>query len=387
MSGRLDVMTAIAEADAYNRQSEAGDLQERAHAAHRDSTDPVAVVSEPSAVTAEKEPVDEPTGTAELPETGDAREQARQEIRDRAAAGLPELSGKTLGKMFGYSERWGRDRIGEVRRSGPAASSVAVAGRVDQDAASTAANQGTETTPIPAAETAVVVRPVAAESARRPAGAKGFYAVALLSIGVSVDTSWRFFEQRLGITDSWERVALFSVMEAALVACGWAMRGGVRQNGRPGPARLVAWALTAFAAFAALSLSGPVAGTARVLLGPVLGLVMLHLALGIEIRAARQRTTTWARVGRELRERLLSLLGLGDDHRDALARTRDRAALRAAKLAIASPWTPRRKARLRKALHASHVAHDPAQRDRMLRELGVLQHADKLASTTQSAPW
>ncbi|MFD5829779.1 hypothetical protein [Lentzea sp. NPDC060358] len=239
---------------------------------------------------------------------------------------------------------------------------------------------------VPAREAVPDEAPAPAD-APKPHGAAGFYAVALLSIGVSVDTSWRFFEQRLGISDTWERVALFSVMEAALVACGWAMRGGVRQNGRPGPARLVAWALTAFAAFAALSLSGPVAGTARVLLGPVLGLVMLHLALGIEIRAARRRTTTWARVGRELRERLLSLLGLGDDHRDALARTRDRAALRAAKLAIASRWTPWRKARLRKALHASHVAHDPAQRDRMLRELGVLQHADKLAETTQPAPW
>ena len=221
----------------------------------------------------------------------------------------------------------------------------------------------------------------------KPAGAKGFYVVALMSIGVSVDTSWRFFEQRLGITDVVERVVLFSVMEAALIACGWAMRGGVRRDGRPGPARLVAWGLTAFAAFAALSLSGPVAGIARVLLGPVLGLVMLHLALGIEIRASRQRTTTWARVGRELRERLLSLLGLGDDHRDALARTRDRAALRAAKLALASRWTPFRTRRLRKALHASHVAHDPAQKDKMLRELGVLQHADKLAETTQPSPW
>ncbi|WP_156213583.1 hypothetical protein [Lentzea aerocolonigenes] len=221
----------------------------------------------------------------------------------------------------------------------------------------------------------------------KPAGAKGFYLVALMSIGVSVDTSWRFFEQRLGITDVTERIVLFSVMEAALIACGWAMRGGVRRDGRPGPARLVAWGLTAFAAFAAFSLSGPVAGTARVLLGPVLGLVMLHLALGIEIRASRQRTTTWARVGRELRERFLSLLGLGDDGRDALARTRDRAALRAAKLALASRWTPFRTSRLRKALHASHVAHDPAQKDRMLKELGVLQHAQKLAETTQPSPW
>ncbi len=238
--------------------------------------------------------------------------------------------------------------------------------------------------PAAAAPTPAALTPAAPV---KPAGAKGFYAVALMSIGVSVDTSWRFFEQRLGITDVVERVVLFSVMEAALVACGWAMRGGVRRDGRPGPARLVAWGLTAFAAFAAFSLSGPVAGTARVLLGPVLGLVMLHLALGIEIRASRQRTTTWARVGRELRERVLSLLGLGDDHRDALARTRDRAALRAAKLALASRWTPFRTARLRKALHASHVAHDPAQKDRMLRELGVLQHAQKLAETTQPSPW
>ncbi|MEV6235314.1 hypothetical protein [Lentzea sp. NPDC051838] len=225
------------------------------------------------------------------------------------------------------------------------------------------------------------------EEPGKPAGAKGFYLVALMSIGVSVDTSWRFFEQRLGITDFVERVVLFSVMEAALIACGWAMRGGVRRDGRPGPARLVAWGLTAFAAFAAFSLSGPVAGTARVLLGPVLGLVMLHLALGIEIRASRQRTTTWARVGRELRERFLSLLGLGDDGRDALARTRDRAALRAAKLALAGRWTPFRTSRLRKALHASHVAHDAKQKDKMLRELGVLQHAQKLAETTQPSPW
>jgi hypothetical protein len=248
------------------------------------------------------------------------------------------------------------------------------------------AEDGGETVEQPAEQHLEPPAELAAEPSK-PAGAKGFYAVAVLSIGVSVDTSWRFFEQRLGITDVPERIVLFSVMEAALIACGWAMRGGVRRDGRPGPARLVAWALTAFAAFAALSLSGPIAGTARVLLGPVLGLVMLHLALGIEIRASRQRTTTWARVGRELRERLLSLFGLGNDHRDALARTRDRAALRAAKLALAGRWTPFRTSRLRKALHASHVAHDPAQRARMLRELGVLQHANKLAETTQPSPW
>ncbi|SEQ90695.1 hypothetical protein SAMN05216188_106162 [Lentzea xinjiangensis] len=281
------------------------------------------------------------------------------------------------GRAGGTGVRLAPELIAELGGTGQAAAPLtpqlsAGPGEADHD------TRRTDARPVPAP---------APPAEREPAGAKGFYAVALLSIGVSVDTSWRFFEQRLGITETWERVVLFSVMEAALVACGWAMRAGVRQDGRPGPARLVAWALTAFAAFSALSLSGPVAGTARVLLGPVLGLVMLHLALGIEIRASRQRTTTWARVGRELRERVLSVLGLGDDHRDALARTRDRAALRAAKLALAGRWTPLRKSRLRKALHVSHVAHDPVQRDRMLRELGVLQHAEKLAEVTRPAPW
>lgn len=337
------------------------------------------------------------------------REVARQAYRESVERGEP-MSSTALAELSDRSRTWARVRINEVRAvTGMPPTDVDLADvdeAADQDPAChlvttapeavvEAAQPNRVETPMVAADeqgwelspTPGMPQPRSACAAAEPAGAKGFYVVALLSIGVSVDTSWRFFEQRLGITDTWERVALFSVMEAALVACGWAMRGGVRRDGRPGPARLVAWALTAFAAFAALTLSGPVAGTARVLLGPVLGLVMLHLALGIEIRASRQRTTTWARVGRELRERLLSLLGLGDDHRDALARTRDRAALRAAKLALAGRWTPFRTSRLRKALHASYVAHDLAQRDRMLRELGVLQHAKKLASTTQPTPW
>ncbi|MGZ3141894.1 hypothetical protein ACVDFE_07825 [Lentzea chajnantorensis] len=82
----------------------------------------------------------------------DAREQARQVIRDRAAAGMPELSGKRLGAMFERGERWGRDRIAEVRRSEPAAQPVAAAEDVPDEAAPEAADSAPEEAPAPAAE-------------------------------------------------------------------------------------------------------------------------------------------------------------------------------------------------------------------------------------------
>ena len=137
MSSKLGVLTAIAEADAYDREK-AEDI--RADFIARG----ILVPNAEAARAAVSE--DEQGGTAEASETTDVRDRARQEIRSRAAAGLPELSGKQIGKLFGFSERWGRDRIAEVRRSEPAASPVAAAASLDVDAASSAAN----TAPIPA---------------------------------------------------------------------------------------------------------------------------------------------------------------------------------------------------------------------------------------------
>ncbi|MFC0108283.1 hypothetical protein [Kibdelosporangium aridum] len=231
-------------------------------------------------------------------------------------------------------------------------------------------------------------RPDASSGRHGPAGARGFYVVAAMSLAVSVDTSWRFFGERLDITAIWERAIMFAVVEVALIACGYAMRAGVQSvTGRPGPARLVAWMLCGLSAYMALDLSGPIEGLARVALGPILGLVMLHLALGIEIRhGASARVTTWAKVGRELRERVLSRLGLADDQRDALARTRDRAAGRVAHLSLA-PWVVFRGTRLRRAVRASNAAHDPAMRDRMLAELAAVRHLRDLAELDQPSPW
>ncbi|GAA4663927.1 hypothetical protein [Amycolatopsis dongchuanensis] len=246
--------------------------------------------------------------------------------------------------------------------------------------------------PAPAPEPApqpVQVTEVAATTKRKaPEGSRGFYLVAFMSLLVSVDTSWRFFGDKLGITNVYERGAMFAVVEVALIACGFAMRAGIRSSsGKPGPARLILWALCAASGYMAFDLAGPVSGLARVTLGPVLGVVMLHLALGIELRHSRTRPSTWSRVSRELKERFLSRLGLGDDERDALARTRDRAARRAAHLARASWFTPFRKTRLDRALRSANVAHDERMRGRLMAELAAVQHADELRRLDLASPW
>jgi hypothetical protein len=221
----------------------------------------------------------------------------------------------------------------------------------------------------------------------KPDGAFGFYLTAVLALVVSVDTSWRFFEHKLGITNLWERAVMFAVLEVALIACGYGMRANVIRHGRPGAPRLFAWLLCGMAGYMAWQLSGLATGIARVALGPVLGLVMLHLALGIEVRARRgTSTTTWARLGRELRERMLSWFGLGDDERDAIARTRDRAARRVVRLSLGT-LVPFRSARVARNVRKSNVSHDDEARARMLTELATVRHAAELADLDQPSPW
>lgn len=217
-------------------------------------------------------------------------------------------------------------------------------------------------------------------------GSRGFYIAAFFCTLMSIDTSWRFVGAVLHINWLPERIAMFAVLEISFVACAVGMRANVREHGRPGAPRLLAWGLCALAAVMAWQLSGFWDGMARIGLGPVLGLVMLHLALGIERRATSNRTTTGARILRELRERFLSRFGLADDERDALARTRDRAARRAARLAL-SRWALFRHARLDRALRHGDIAHDAVMRGRMLAELAIFRHASQLRDLPQPSPW
>lgn len=223
------------------------------------------------------------------------------------------------------------------------------------------------------------------ENGTKSTGAPLFYLGAFVTTLVSIDTSWRFFGERLHITYIPERIAMFAVIELILLACGIAMRGNVRRGDSPGPARWLAWALCGAAGYMAFDLAGPVEGTARVVLGPVLAVVCVHLALGIEIKVRRgQRSSTMARIGRELRERALSRLGLADDQRDALVRTRDRAAGRAAW--IATSRNPNRRA-LARAVRKSGAALDGTMRARLVDEVAALSNLDDLVSAVRPSPW
>lgn len=214
------------------------------------------------------------------------------------------------------------------------------------------------------------------------------YFVALASLTVSLNTSWRFFAEVLHIPTAYgERYIMFTVAEMALVVSGAGMAANVRRTGRPGSFRLVVWGMCAVSAYMAWKMSNFEEGLGRVILGPLLGTIMLHLALGLELRTRHHRTGVLARVGHEMRERLLSRLGLADDERDALQRTRDRAAFRAAQLSLPRRWRWSREARLQRALLAANVADDAHMRDRMLARLSVLRHAHELTTHDQYSPW
>jgi hypothetical protein len=217
-----------------------------------------------------------------------------------------------------------------------------------------------------------------------PAGTLMYYVAAAACMAVSLNTSYRVFGEILDIKGL-ERVSMFAAAEIFLLAAALGMRASVLKDGTPGIHRPTAWALVGLTTWGAFLVGGPLGGSIRSGL-MIFGLIAFHNALGIEIRSRReQRTDLWARVARELRERVLSRLGLADDQRDALARTRDRNARKAAYLSL--PKDQRGPRRLTKALQRSNVAHDPTVMRQMLAELAMLNHANKLRSIQQPPPW
>ncbi|MER7487957.1 hypothetical protein ABTY20_19025 [Streptomyces sp. NPDC126497] len=166
---------------------------------------------------------------------------------------------------------------------------------------------------------------------RTRAATCGLLVPAALSLAMSADTSYRFLETALQITNETERMILCGVAEAAIIALtvyAWATR-------TKGPAYL-AYAAVLVQAIPAFQVSGSVGGPVRVVLGPVLLAVLLHLLLGLELRMSGEKSTgLLASALRELRERLTAFLGIGRRGADSAAIARSRAADRAVDLADA----------------------------------------------------
>jgi hypothetical protein len=222
---------------------------------------------------------------------------------------------------------------------------------------------------------------------------------ALVSTAYSADTSWNFARDHLGMTSSTERGVMFSAAEIGLFSMALMARQNLRTQGAPGTPGVLVWVVTAVMVIPAYSESGIVAGTVRAFVGPVMAALLWHLAMGIELRHATgdDSQSLPAVLARELRERLLSWMGLAVRGRDAEQITRDRwtriATRRAALLADleAAGARTRQLGRARRRLAAAVDRTDagvlPEQRAVLLDRIAAYRHAAGLASVDLPSPW
>ncbi|MFD4119657.1 hypothetical protein ACFWSJ_40210, partial [Streptomyces niveus] len=241
-----------------------------------------------------------------------------------------------------------------------------------------------------------------AREQRRP-GSPAVKVAALAAVGCtaySADTSWRFAADYLDMAGTVERAAMFGAAELALFATALMARQNLNTQGTPGLPGSLVWVITGVQIIPAYAESGPVGGTVRAFVGPVMAAMLWHLAMGIELRLHKPDAASHsllASLGREARERLLSRLGIAARDRDAAQITRDRATTRAVtlatRLANRTPaqrqgWRGRRLTRrLSKALGRAAVGTDPAQRALLLDQLAARRHAHTLATVPLPSPW
>lgn len=177
----------------------------------------------------------------------------------------------------------------------------------------------------------------------------GLLVPAALGLAMSASTSFRFAGVRLGITDLAERLTLCGTAEAAIVALtlhAWGTRSKV--------SAWLAYCLVGVQAIPAFSVSGGAGGLVRIVLGPVLLALCLHLLLGLELKFSGEKSTgLLATAGRELRERLVARLGIGRRGADSAAIARSRAADRAVQLASGRKLGKRAATRLAVAIDSA----------------------------------
>ncbi|MFP8903879.1 hypothetical protein [Streptomyces atacamensis] len=241
---------------------------------------------------------------------------------------------------------------------------------------------------------------------RRPQKRPGSPAVKVAAVAAlgctaySADTSWRFAADYLDMAGTAERAAMFGAAELALFATALMARQNLAAQGAPGLPGTLVWVITGVQVIPAYAESGPVGGTVRAFVGPIMAAMLWHLAMGIELRLRTPGAASHgliATLGREARERLLSRLGIAARDRDAAQITRDRATARAvalaARLAERTPkqrqgWRGRRLTRrLSKAIGKASVGTDPAQRAELLDQLAARRHALALATVPLPSPW
>ncbi|MEV0441831.1 hypothetical protein AB0I84_05970 [Streptomyces spectabilis] len=232
----------------------------------------------------------------------------------------------------------------------------------------------------------------------RRAGGPVFTAAlgALVCTVYTADTSWRFAEHHLGMVDRSERVIMFAAGEVALLACAVMARANKRATatddtaGTPGVPGVLVWCITSVQIIPAFTESGLWGGLVRAVFGPVMAGLLWHLAMGLEIRITRPEALSTglpAQIAHELRERLLSYLGLATRNRTAEQISRDRASARTVRLASRRRLGPWGKARLAAAVTRSRAAVDSDRRHTLMQDLAGRRSADELRTVPVTSPW
>ncbi|MFE4697175.1 hypothetical protein ACFRIC_08795 [Streptomyces sp. NPDC056738] len=243
----------------------------------------------------------------------------------------------------------------------------------------------------------LAARTVRKTTTRPPAAVLVAALGALVCTAYSGDTSWGFARDRLGMTAVEERSVMFLAAELALFSCALMARQNLRTQGAPGTPGMLVWFITGVQVIPAYAESGIVGGTVRAVVGPVMAALLWHLAMGIELRHAKPGADSGslpALLARELRERLLSRLGLAVRDRTAEQISRDRWTVKAvglaAKLADTSPGgrgRARLSRRLSVAVGKAQAGASAEQRAKLLDLLAARRHAASLATMDLASPW
>ncbi|MEV0963283.1 hypothetical protein AB0J25_11955 [Streptomyces sp. NPDC049910] len=228
-------------------------------------------------------------------------------------------------------------------------------------------------------------------AADRPPAAVVMAAVAAAGCtAYSADTSWAYARDHLGMTSTTERAAMFAAAEIALFATALMARQNLRTAGAPGTPGVLVWVITGVQIIPAYAESGVWGGTVRAFVGPILAALLWHLAMGIELRHSRPGADSQslpALLARELRERLLSRLGLSVRDRTAEQISRDRAMARAVRLASRPRLRGWGRRRLAAAVARARVGTDGEARHRLLRDLAARRTSGELATVPLASPW
>ncbi|MFP8906164.1 hypothetical protein [Streptomyces atacamensis] len=223
----------------------------------------------------------------------------------------------------------------------------------------------------------------------------------IVCTSVSLNTSFRFTKDGLGMTGEAERILSCAAFEALIAMCVLGARERLSSEAKsPGWYGSAVWVLAALSAVPAWHEGGGLtAGTiVRIIIGSFGSALAAHSALGLELRhrTGDESQSPMAQIARDLRERLMARLGLSHRNRTAQQIARDRALDEAVDLRDEYDRLPdtekKGKAgvklarKLARALDRAGCAEDEEQQRKFRARVALRRYATELEITPDESP-